>query len=309
MLRHQHICLLLILLCAISHFSIAYKIRDLRSEPEEEEENALTEDARDDDDDDDTTDDTEDSKKTEIPAEGVLPILPDSTLSTIGSADLQTGTAPEGPPDSFYIVSSTTNEVCLALKIEAGLQIMAPESKSLEIDDSAKHSGHCGTNSSPVITITWDHSNLTLRINKSAESDEWAITRLQLEYTTDDKTVKMNAKSEDLKPYTAPLGQALKCGDHSLSLYSSDDEENEAAAIVFKDLLVQAYNVPSRFGDEHICSVMATEPPPTPKKKFQSDVAPVAVGSVLAILTLLMLAGYAIHRSMNTKKPDYSNME
>ena len=51
--------------------------------------------------------------------------------------------------------------------------------------------------------------------------------------------------------------------------------------------------------------------PPTAsqEERFRSDTVPIAVGSCLAVITVLVIAGYAAYRSLTVKKLDYATMD
>uniref|UniRef100_T1IQN9 Lysosome-associated membrane glycoprotein 5 n=1 Tax=Strigamia maritima TaxID=126957 RepID=T1IQN9_STRMM len=241
-----------------------------------------------------------------------------TTETAIDSSDQHLAT--ESGPDESYLVRDPDNEykICLALQFEGGFAIFYPDKhgKELKTDPSTSggfdYDGTCEIEKEThCITLQWLGYNFTLIVNKTISGDAWQLKSMELKFNPQNvfeapdepSLATLSANTETLQMFTAPLDQSLSCiPSKPIILYTNDD--TPAAFVAIHQMRLQAFDVGHEFESDSPCIE-----PVAKKESYQSDTAPIAVGSTLAVLTLGVIVGYAIYRSLVNKKVDYGNIQ
>ncbi|GBO16180.1 hypothetical protein AVEN_206946-1 [Araneus ventricosus] len=116
---------------------------------------------------------------------------------------------------------------------------------------------------------------------------------------------KKTARSKDITLFETPLKNSYFCpGQEIVLLYAVN---KQVVTVRIRDLQLQPFEIENgQFSPTQRCSkVVIDEETPY----VQDETVPFAVGCTLALITLIILLGFSIHRAYHAAKVDYNSME
>ncbi|XP_054711263.1 uncharacterized protein LOC129220857 [Uloborus diversus] len=256
---------------------------------------------------------SEQQESTDLPeAEGTSTEFSSSEPSPAKEPDIS-----EAPKDTFAVWASETGNICLLAKFQGIITIYYSTEKGeqdikVPVPNVEKWKGSC---SPPLISFASDeHDTVILNMLLSETSeDSWAVTSIQLNYDTSNKLFdgsnnhrNMTATSKDLSLFETPMGRSYFCPGHETVLLYNEDKK-QVATVKLSEIQLQPYQVEdNKFSEENRCTQVILEGPDI---FAVNETIPLAVGSTLALITLLILVGFSVHRAYRAAKPDYNSMQ
>ncbi|XP_043190726.1 uncharacterized protein LOC122364432 [Amphibalanus amphitrite] len=223
-------------------------------------------------------------------------------------------------PDNAYAVFDHHGRICILATINADLEIVYyteyDERKKLTVrlPDDAEVTGACARdNAEPVISLRWDHFEFSMFFKENDIGNTWYVSDMKLEYDADQfpeakprvgrQMLWMDRQMlHTLHLFGTPVDKAYFCtSKQDLDLYNGDGVRS--ASVILWDLHLQPYVRNGQFGASVNCPGV-----PVGRRRINETV-PLAVGSTLATVTVLTIAGYAVWRHFKVKKFNYDTME
>lgn len=232
----------------------------------------------------------------------------------------------EGAPEFTFPVWDMERRICILAKFFATFTIVYPSqggelSVSVNLPDNARSKGKCGSaKENPVLELSWSGFRLSMifiRIPSKDKNvpDNWIVSSIELVYNTTmslfDGAInegKKTARSEDnLTQFETAVGKSYFCpSPEVIPLY--DTKQEKVATARLQDVRIQPFGViKGVFSQVQRCSQVRIGGMPEPFA--QDETVPIAVGSTLTVLAIIVILGYALHRSMAIQRVDYSTME
>ncbi|CAG0919298.1 unnamed protein product, partial [Notodromas monacha] len=184
-----------------------------------------------------------------------------------------------------------------------------------EDDESAvKTSGICDSRSSLAnITYTWgkdDHFQFTVTFEKgkAGRNEVWRVKEFALKYDRSDAVFNGTTFLDGGQPlvvtnpkklhFQVSHEMSLACdSDKKFDLSGKSKDDGSVVAIIHHMKFHPFLGMSGAFGEVYWC-----------RPEFDERV-PIAVGSVMAVMTVITVAGYALFRKFRPKKADYDTME
>ncbi|XP_055945004.1 lysosome-associated membrane glycoprotein 5-like isoform X2 [Argiope bruennichi] len=259
-----------------------------------------------------TNAETEEQPKIETPEE-----KPETTSAAAMVNTGGTTIEKEEAPEDTFAVWSAKGKVCLLAKFHAVFTIIyssqrGEEKAEITVPKTANSRGKCGSNTRlPLLQLSWGKYAFTLMFNKTDE-ENWAVTSMELTYDTAEPLFdgavnagKKTARSKDVTLFETPLKNSYFCpGQEIILLYAGN---KQAVTVRIRDLQLQPFEIENgQFSATHRCNkVVIDEETPY----VQDETVPFAIGCTLALITLIILLGFSIHRAYHAAKVDYNSME
>lgn len=225
----------------------------------------------------------------------------------------------EEPPKDAFILRNANGKICILAKFHSTIIITYPgKTYEQKVEVTVPLSGHVkgkceGPDKPSSLKISWGKFIFSLHFNKTSE-DLWSVTLVQLTYDTSEglfdgaaNLEKVTAKSKKVSLFETPVGKSYYCpAQEVIILYN---ENQQVANVDLKEIHLQPYAVEDgKFSTIHRCNRVdfggLDEEP-----FVQDETVPLAVGCTLALITLLILVGFSVHRAYNAAKVDYNTVE
>ncbi|XP_065344035.1 lysosome-associated membrane glycoprotein 5 [Cloeon dipterum] len=239
----------------------------------------------------------------------------DPIRSTAYPVAASTPTAtPEGGT-ALYKQYAKDGSVCTLIRTDALLtfsyvdKIKEKTETDIFLPNEVTVSGHCHLEDSSLLTMRWKSYILNWFFMKTPGGERWYLDKMEVKFNTSEKkfehypkpgrAVKMSTPAK-VGLFPTPVGKAYEClEEETIQLEGSKDI---SASILLRDLKIQPFIFKGDdFGPEFICQPGA--------KSFRDERAPLAVGTTLAVVTLLTVSGYGVYRYIKIKKVQYDNVE
>jgi hypothetical protein len=218
-----------------------------------------------------------------------------------------------------FSIDDVQNMPCVLFKINATIIIepkrTANKKLSVEVPRSAEAKGKCGNGQEAQIVIFWNSFQFMWHFKKARVSDAWFVAAIQLTYNTSDKAFEGKGGFDDTLPggiqmarspdpftlWLTPIGESYSCSV-TQEVKIMDAKKQGRVTIVLRRIQIQPFAEMTRrqFGDAFMCK---------DEVGSRNETIPFAVGSLLAIVVLLTVLGYAGYRYMKVKKIEYDTME
>ncbi|XP_054758154.2 lysosome-associated membrane glycoprotein 5-like isoform X2 [Lytechinus pictus] len=246
-------------------------------------------------------------------------------------AERTTQTAQEkttSSPDDVanFIIRDDNGKACIRACFSAVLNVFYTnqQSESAEVKvplpTKAAARGTCGTLTDPAsLSIQWNEGKYNLKFlfeNKTENGAEsWNARSLTFSYdTTDDtyfedaaeagmKSVRSQVDDDDLFKTSAEKSRKCEMEDE-IELVGGASNSTDKAILELSQLQIQPYHLLNdSFSKAQLCQ--------NDKEAEGTNIASIAVGATLALVILVVIAGYAIGRRMGaiTDRTSYSSME
>ncbi|XP_023216311.1 lysosome-associated membrane glycoprotein 5-like [Centruroides sculpturatus] len=217
-------------------------------------------------------------------------------------------------------------KICILAKFLATFTIVYPSqggdlSVSVNLPDTARTKGTCESQTdNPVLELSWSDFRLSMIFTRVPSKDKkvpdnWIISSIELFYNTTiplfDEAINAGSKtarSEDnLTQFETSIGKSYFCpSPEVIPLY--DTKKDKVATARLQDVRIQPFGISKGgFSQVQRCSQVRIGGMPEPFA--QDETVPIAVGSTLTVLAIIVILGYALHRSMAVQRVDYSTME
>ncbi|KAK6623358.1 hypothetical protein RUM43_009210 [Polyplax serrata] len=173
--------------------------------------------------------------------------------------------------------------------------------------------GNCERPDDAYINVIWEGYKWSVYFSKTPGGEHWYVSKMEL--TLDANAVtkifehikkapreyKFTTPTDHMQMlFPTPVGKSYRC-EQDIVIEMKD--ENLVAKLNLRQLKMQPFIFKKdEFGPEFVCS-------PGGAKSYRDETAPIAVGSTLAIVTLLTVTGYGVYRYMKVKKVQYDAME
>ncbi|KFM61963.1 Lysosome-associated membrane glycoprotein 5, partial [Stegodyphus mimosarum] len=222
-------------------------------------------------------------------------------------------------PKDTYAVLNNKNRICLLAKFDARISItyvteLGEEQVEVTVPKDGHVRGKCESSSkSPAVYVSWRTFVFGLVFDKANDSI-WIVNSVELTYNTSEpifdgatKARKYTAKSKNVNLFETPLGKSYYCpAEEVILLYH---ENKHVATARMSEIHLQPYDVKKgKFSQIHRCSKVVLDGPDE-AEFIQDETIPFAVGCTLALITLLILVGFSVHRAYHAAKVDYNTME
>ncbi|XP_035217181.1 lysosome-associated membrane glycoprotein 5-like isoform X2 [Stegodyphus dumicola] len=222
-------------------------------------------------------------------------------------------------PKDTYAVLNNKNRICLLAKFDARISItyvteLGEEQVEVTVPKDGYVRGKCESSSkSPAVYVSWRTFVFGLVFDKTNGSI-WIVNSVELTYNTSEpifdgatKARKYTAKSKSISLFETPLGKSYYCpAEEVILLYH---ENKHVATARMSEIHLQPYDVKKgKFSQIHRCSKVVLDGPDE-TEFIQDETIPFAVGCTLALITLLILVGFSVHRAYHAAKVDYNTME
>ncbi|GAB6032906.1 hypothetical protein CHUAL_012102 [Chamberlinius hualienensis] len=192
---------------------------------------------------------------------------------------------------------------CILLQLDASISFTQEGQQSKEMtevpmDELIGYSGDCGDGKQKPQTVSlWFYHQgiftLQFTFQKNETGKFWLVKSIELSNAETSKLIGTSKQREII--IAAPVNKSFSC-PFVFPIQMYDDRGNVRAYVILETITMQAYSESNKFGPESMCP-------------YRSDTTPIAVGCTLAVITILIGAGYAIYRSFFVKKVDYDTME
>lgn len=240
------------------------------------------------------------------------------TTESVKIIPITTEEPKEVAPENAYAIWSSKGKICLLAKLHAMFTITYSSNGGeqeiiVDLPPTATVKGKCeSTTNTPLLQLTWDKFAFAITFSKLTEDDTWFVDSMELSYDTsmhlfDGATHagKKMARSKELNLFETPIDKSYFCpSPEVITLFRVD---KKVVTIRLKDVHIQPYAVQKgRFSTSHRCNQVVIGGPDEPF--VQDETIPLAVGCTLAIITLMILVGFSVHRAYTAAKVDYNTM-
>ncbi|XP_059480643.1 lysosome-associated membrane glycoprotein 5 [Neocloeon triangulifer] len=229
-----------------------------------------------------------------------------------------TGSTPTAVPEggtAIYRQYAKDGTVCTLIRTDGLLtftyvdKIKEKTETDVYLPNEVTVSGHCHLEDSSLLTMRWKSYILNWFFMKTPGGERWYLDRLEVKFNTSEKkfehypkpgrAVRLSTPAK-VGLFPTPVGKAYECNEEeTIQLEGGKDI---SASILLRDLKIQPFIFKGDdFGPEFICQPGA--------KSYRDERAPLAVGTTLAVVTLLTVAGYGVYRYIKIKKVQYDNVE
>lgn len=223
-------------------------------------------------------------------------------------------------PDFTFAIWDTNGKICLLAKFSASFQITyestgGDQTVSVNLPEEAQVNGRCASyEKEPQLELQWPGFRLIMEFTLAKPTESWELLAMELLYNTaspifDEATNagKRTARSLEDGLFATPYGKSYFCPSPDvINMYNSKKDKIVLARL--KDVRLQVYDVEhGKFSTAQRCSLVRIGGIPEPFA--QDETVPIAVGSTLAVVSVLVVIGYALWRNMATRKADYDTME
>lgn len=224
----------------------------------------------------------------------------------------------EESPKDVFTVKNAKEKICILAKFHSAITITYPgkseeQTDTVSVPLDAHVKGKCaGPNRSPKLELSWEQFSFNLFFEKISE-DNWGVSFVEFSYDTPEPLLegavnpgKVTGKSKEKILFETPIGKSYFCPGKEISLFSDDQL---VAHVNLKDVHLQPYDVEDgKFSTSHRCDQVVSESLDE-APLVQDETIPLAVGCTLALITLLILVGFSVHRAYMAARVDYNNME
>ncbi|XP_042909596.1 lysosome-associated membrane glycoprotein 5 isoform X1 [Parasteatoda tepidariorum] len=226
-------------------------------------------------------------------------------------------------PDFTFAVWDGNGKICILAKFAASFKITYPsiageQHISVNMPEDAKVKGRCGTfDREPILELAWPGFRLVMSftvVNPKENQNTWELLSMELLYDTasplfDGATNvgKKTVRTLEDGLFATPYGKSYFCPSPDvIPMY--DSRKERVVLTRMKDVHLQMYDVQmGKFSQFQRCSLVRIGGLPEP---FGLDeTVPIAVGSTLAVMSVLVVLGYALWRNVATRKTDYDTVE
>ncbi|CAL1281732.1 unnamed protein product [Larinioides sclopetarius] len=226
-------------------------------------------------------------------------------------------------PDFTYAVWDGDGKICILAKFSTSFKITYPsiggeEHISVNVPEDAKVKGRCGNfDREPLLELSWSGFRLFMVFtiaNPKENQDTWELLSMELLYDTKNPLFdgatnvgKKTVRTLEDGLFKTQYGKSYFCPSPDvIPMYGSDKEKVVLARM--KDVHLQVYDVQmGKFSPFQRCSLVRIGGLPEPFA--QDETVPIAVGSTLAVMAVLVVIGYALWRNLSARKTDYDYME
>ncbi|KAL0273467.1 UNVERIFIED_CONTAM: hypothetical protein PYX00_006122 [Menopon gallinae] len=185
--------------------------------------------------------------------------------------------------------------------------------KPLYLPEVYEATGNCDKPDEAYINVSWEGFNWIVYFSKTPGGEHWYVSKMEMILDTaaaakvfehikrPPKEYKFSTPTDrSTMLFPTPVGKAYRCEDEiTIDLKDQDI----IAKLSLRKLKMQPFIFKKDgFGPEFVCT-------PGGAKSYRDETAPIAVGSTLAIVTLLTVTGYGVYRYMKVKKVQYDTME
>ncbi|KAG8187744.1 hypothetical protein JTE90_015614 [Oedothorax gibbosus] len=229
----------------------------------------------------------------------------------------------EVAPDFTFAVWNENQKICILAKFSASFKITYPslggeQHISVNVPEDAKVKGRCGTfDREPLLELSWPGFRLFMSftvVNPKEKQDTWELLSMELLYDTasplfDGATQvgKQTVRSLEDGLFYTQYGKSYFCPSPDVIPMYNHKEEKQVLARM-KDVHLQVYAVEmGKFSQFQRCSLVRIGGLPEPFA--QDETVPIAVGSTLAVMAVLVVIGYALWRNLATRRTDYDTVE
>ncbi|XP_072167093.1 lysosome-associated membrane glycoprotein 5-like [Diadema setosum] len=233
--------------------------------------------------------------------------------------------APSHAEIANFTVRDGEGNACIRACFSAVLNIFYSNKESEEeevtvpLPRKATATGSCGSAALPaLLSIQWSEGKYNLKFtfeNTTADGKEsWKARKVQFTYNMSDPTYFKNparagvhtVRSEsDDSFFKTPAKKSRKCDAESdIQLLGGSNNDTFKVLLELRNLQLQPYNVvDDSFSEAEVCK--------NDKTAEGTNMASIAVGATLALVILVVIAGYAIGRRMGaiTDRTSYSSMD
>ncbi|KAG1666867.1 Lysosome-associated membrane glycoprotein 5 [Nymphon striatum] len=229
-------------------------------------------------------------------------------------------------PEDTFVVRDENGNICIIAKFEAKFAIKykttsGEQTLNTEMPENVKQRGTCSkTKDQRSLEVSWPNFMLRFRFKISDKCSKetvkqcWAVTDMTLSYNVTAEMFPDSTKlqfrtirsDDSLVYFETPKEKAYTCpSPEVVPLFNS--AKDERGTVRFTLLKMQPYDViKGDYSTGSRCDQVSYGYGPEP---YVDKTVPIAVGSSLAVLTLLCIIGYAIKRSIHERRVQYSNME
>ncbi|XP_013780891.1 lysosome-associated membrane glycoprotein 5-like [Limulus polyphemus] len=255
----------------------------------------------------------------------------DVTLTTKDTVSPPSPNTPPGlpkqpAPEFAFPVWDSDGNLCLLGKFSATFAITytsqgGDQTISVKLPEQPTTKGRCGTSDQdPVLELSWPGFRFSMIFTKTLPTEKdgipsWSVISLELLYNTAGPLFpgatnggKKTARSADNTTlFETPFGKSYFCpSPEVIPLY--DSKRNKVTIVRLHDVQLQPYDVKNGvFSAVQRCSQVKIGGMVEPFS--QDETVPIAVGSTLAVMAILVVLGYAIYRSVMVRRVDYTTME
>jgi len=229
---------------------------------------------------------------------------------------------PENLPE-IYSVPDEKGNICTMASLEASLVIWPKGDQSQEVRIKMPNQVTTATNrkcpgiqSSPLLIIMWSSFQLCFYISKSG--DNWVTNQIAFVFNTSEVPLGLSSSAQNqvktmvsqvgsTSMMQAPLGYSYRCLAPKKYTMVPIDGAADNATLLFTQYQFQSYlQDETSFGEEIICSddVVTKH-----RRRHRDSSVMIAVGSMLAVLAVITVIGYAIYRHIKIKSVGYNTME
>ncbi|XP_054712967.1 lysosome-associated membrane glycoprotein 5-like [Uloborus diversus] len=226
-------------------------------------------------------------------------------------------------PEFTFAVWDRNGKICILAKFTATFVITydsigGEQTITVNMPEDAEARGRCGTfDKGPFLELSWPGFRLVMtftEVNPKEKIENWELISMELLYNTASALFdgasnvgKKTAHSLEDDLFSTPYGKSYFCPSPDvIAMYNSKREKVVLARM--KDVRLQVYDVQNaKFSQIQRCSLVRIGGIPEPFG--QDETVPIAVGSTLAVVSVLVVIGYALWRNLSTRKTDYDTME
>ncbi|XP_035215812.1 lysosome-associated membrane glycoprotein 5-like [Stegodyphus dumicola] len=226
-------------------------------------------------------------------------------------------------PDFTFAVWDPSGKICILAKFSASFTITYPsqggeQTVSVNLPEDAQAKGRCGAeDQEPILELFWPGFRLVMTftlVNPKDKQDTWELLSMELVYNTASPIFdgasnagKTTSRSLEDGLFRTQYGKSYFCPSPDvIPMYNSKKEKVVLARM--KDAHLQVYDVhKGQFSQFQRCSLVRIGGVPEPFAQDQT--VPIAVGSTLAVVSVLVVIGYALWRNMAVRKTEYDTME
>ncbi|CAG0902151.1 unnamed protein product [Darwinula stevensoni] len=241
----------------------------------------------------------------------------ETTNPSVETTTTKPRTRPTQDKDGVYRVYDENNQVCILGEMNLSLNISykSNEGKMIHTEvtmpDDPVVGGNCEDNVADL-SLTWNRGlfALTISFDQNAAGTRWQMHSITLVYDRSDKAFKNShvdggqvtlMADQSTMPYFGGtrMPYAYYCpANLQVQLRGKNSPDEGSATLTFSFLHLKPFVGPSGdFG------------PPAERCETVNEAVAIAVGSILAISTGLLIVGYAIYRYIKVKKVHYNTME